>query len=97
MNLLHAPHKDSIYLELIVSFLFAGFLGVSHHSQHASVIGVTRNRTEPRVTGRSGPGRFGPESFRPGRFGPVRFGPGSFRPILVGRFGLIFFNHRLVT
>ena len=53
-------------------------------------------------------GRFGPESFRssvvsalcrfgPGRFGLSRFGPESFRPLLVGRFGLIFSNPRLVT
>ena len=37
-------------------------------------------------------GRFGP-----GRFGLSRFGPGSFRALLVGRFGLIVSNPRIVT
>ena len=41
--------------------------------------------------------RFSPESFWPGLFRPESFqpgsfGPGSFRPILVGRFGPIFFK-----
>ena len=35
--------------------------------------------------------------FGPGRFDPSRFGPGSFRPILVGRFGQIFYKLMLVT
>ena len=32
-----------------------------------------------------------------GRFGPELFGPESFWPILVGQFGLIFSDPRLVT
>ena len=53
------------------------------------------------VTGRFGPipvrtpGRFGPIPFRSGRFGLGRFGPtlevGRFGPILVGRFGPLYF------
>ena len=48
-------------------------------------------------------GSFGPESFWPwvvsvlGRFSLSHFGPESFRPFLMGRFGLIFSNPRLVT
>ena len=42
------------------------------------------------------PGRFGPIPFRSGRFGPGRFGPISgvscFGPILVGRFGPLYFS-----
>ena len=41
------------------------------------------------------PGRFGPIPFRSGRFGLGRFGPilevGRFGPILVGRFGPLYF------
>ena len=53
------------------------------------------------LTGRFGPihvrisGRFGPIPFRSGRFGLGRFGPiievGRFGPILVGRFGPLYF------
>ena len=53
------------------------------------------------VTGRFGPiyvrtpGRFASFSFRSGRFGLSHFGPilgaGRFGPILVGRFGLLYF------
>ena len=58
-------------------------------------------RTMLMVTGRFGPipvrtpGRFGPIPFRSGRFGLGRFGPilevGRFGPILVGRFGPLYF------
>ena len=48
------------------------------------------------VTGRFGPipvrtpGRFGPIPFRSGRFGPI-LEVGRFGPILVGRFGPLYF------
>ena len=38
------------------------------------------------------PGHFGPVISALSRFGPGLFQPGSFRPVLVGRFGLIFFR-----
>ena len=57
------------------------------------------------VTGRFGPipvrtaGRFGSIPFRSGRFGLGRFGPilevGRFGPVLVGRFGLLYFIYFL--
>ena len=57
------------------------------------------------VTGRFGPipvrspGRFGPIPFRSGRFGLGRFGPilevGRFGPVLVGRFGPLYFIYFL--
>ena len=49
------------------------------------------------VTGRFGPipvrtpGRFGPIPFRSGRFGPI-LEVGRFGPILVGRFGPLYFR-----
>ena len=48
------------------------------------------------VTGRFGPipvrtsGRFGPIPFRSGRFGPI-LEVGRFGPVLVGRFGPLYF------
>ena len=60
---------------------------------------------DKRVTGRFGPipvrttGRFGPIPFRSGRFGLGRFGPilevGRFGPVLVGRFGPLYFIYFL--
>ena len=71
-------------------------LGITGKPANRQVI-----QLQEEVTGRFGPipvrtpGRFGPIPFRSGRFGLGHFGPilevGRFGPVLVGRFGPLYF------
>ena len=78
----HFPHKSTV-----------GNLEVQYRTGDPVSLGTVTGRFGP-IPVRT-PGRFGPIPFRSGRFGLGRFGPilevGRFGPILVGRFGPLYF------